>query len=162
MPGGTRIDALSDLYPTWSIPVKLALSLGYVFGLALPIAGGTVLTATDLRRAGSLDLDHYAVEAMVFFGGLLLVGIVLSGPSLAWSLWGRAPRLVRIYTICWAILWPLVCGPLVLFGFGLMTGDPVQDGAAGAMICGVLGLFVATTVGFVVALPVAAITRARR
>lgn len=159
MPGGTKIDALSNLYPTWPIPVKLALSLGYVFGLALPIAGGTVLTATDLRGSGSLD--HHAVEGMVFFGGLLLVGIVLSGPSLAWSLWGRAPRLVRIYTICWAILWPMVCGPLVLLGFGLMTGDPVQDGAAGAMICGGLGLFVATTVGFIVALPVAAITRAR-
>ncbi len=126
--------------------------------LALPAAGFVWTSWVELSGGG------WAPEASstaAFVSALWLLGLLGSGLSLHWSLWGRAPRLLRWHARCWAPLYALAGLALLGLGMGLRTGDPLADLAAFLVIWGSLGLFGSALAGGALALVIWLASRGR-
>ena len=135
----------------WALSIRLTLATLYVVVVVgVPVAGFVVLTMTELESG---PLPPEAIQSMTCAAIPYLVGFSMSAVSLIWSLFWRSPVAVRIYTLCWIVMLPVTALPLVLLGLGLQTGNPIQDAAAGAVICGSMSLPGATMLGLLLAIP---------
>jgi len=88
---------------------------GTLAWLLLAVVGppvGFAIIALDEASAGRPALPVEALETGLFFGVGLAVGILISGPTLRWTLWGTPPRFIKCYTLGWTGTFLLVVFPM--------------------------------------------------
>jgi hypothetical protein len=111
----------------------------------LPLAAFAHTTLAELDKGSSPDRSVWSIAA--FYLVLWLLGLVGSGATLLPSLWARPPRLVRLAAWCWVVLLLPCCAPAALLGFGLATGNLLDDLCAFVLVCAAFGLPTATLLG---------------
>ncbi|MBW2261844.1 MAG: hypothetical protein JRG91_07715 [Deltaproteobacteria bacterium] len=72
---------------------------------------GYFMLVVDFAEGSELFPDE-AIQFGLVWGLMLGVGVLLSGVSLHWTLWARAPAFIRYYTASWAILFVLFLVPV--------------------------------------------------
>lgn len=97
--------------PTWLKVVATIIHLS-LFIIA-PVIGFVFLSIDILPDSTSFVQE--ALEFAKVWAVIIAVGVVLSGVTLLWTIWGKPPRLVRYYTLSWIILFIASLIPIVFF-----------------------------------------------
>lgn len=127
--------------------IKIFLTLFYfVICVYTPLVG-IVLTTIDELRTG--PITPIARDTAIFWIGLFVLAVGLSGISSMWTLWGDPPRFIRLYTYCWSLLLPVFAFPIFLLVMADGHGGPLTKTAIIFMVPITLGLFGATFLGTV-------------
>jgi len=95
--------------------VKVGGTLAWFLLAVLGPPLGFVTIGLDEAASGRPMFPDDALEMGTFLGIILGAGILLSGPTLLWTLWGRPPRFIKCYTLGWTGAFMLVIFPLGFF-----------------------------------------------
>jgi hypothetical protein len=84
----------------WPVWTKVVVSCVYlVVCVVLPVTGYVLTEIAERRSPGSPSPE--ASETARFYGIVLAITVLVTAFSLMWTLWGRAPSIVRYYTWSW-------------------------------------------------------------
>ena len=95
--------------------VKVGGTLAWLLLAVIGPPLGFAIIALDEAAAGRPMLPVEALETGAFFGVMLAVEVLISGPTLLWTLWGKPPRFIKCYTLGWTGSFLLVVFPLGFF-----------------------------------------------
>ncbi len=95
--------------------VKVGGTLAWLLLAVLGPPAGFAIIGLDEAAAGRPMFPAEALETGTFLGVVLGAGILISGPTLLWTLWGTPPRFIKCYTLGWTGTFLLVIFPLGFF-----------------------------------------------
>ena len=132
-------------WPAWA---KAFLSCVYfVVCVVLPVAGYVITEITERKNPGSPSPE--AAETASFYLAILFITVVITATTLAWTLWGNAPRIVRYYTLSWSAIFVCVAGIMALL-YGMVASsepDAMTAFAILALVPPTFGMLAGTTIG---------------
>ena len=114
--------------PTWPGWVKaLGTVLHALVIVVQPVVGWMLITYDELAHyGGTMPAD--SAEVAFGYAWMLGIGALVSGIALGWTLWGRAPALVRYYAYLWLVAFVALVVPIgLLIAFAALSHPP--DGA---------------------------------
>lgn len=134
-------------WPTWA---KVAVSCSFlVVCVVLPVTGYVLTEIAERRSPGTPTPE--ATDTALFYGIVLAITNVVTAPSLMWTLWGRAPGIIRYYTWSWAAIFVCIAGTMALL-YGMVASsepDPMTAFAVMALVPPTFGMLAGTVLGVV-------------
>lgn len=148
--------------PTWPGWVKASGTAFHAMVIVVqPVLGWMLITYDELAHGGgTLSAD----SAEVAFGYAWMLGIaaLVSGVALGWTLWGRAPALVRYYAYLWLVAFVALVVPIgMLLAFAALSHPPGGALFVGGMLLmpTAVALVISCVLAFVPAVVLALVER---